>query len=196
MEEVDQIVLVQLARLAAAPPCAETTPFADALEGALKTDIGDDSAAPGGADEAEISSLGDLSAQQVYACLLLALASAQTGGSREAVQSISPHLPQRPMGARVNAAAAVVQLLRSSGFQGDVSYHNILYPSAGALRRLMMWAVEMAVGKSSSDGKQSSKQASKQSSKQAIKQASKQASEQEPEKNRAFVPRVFAGMIL
>eukprot|EP01116_Phalansterium_solitarium_P014129 TRINITY_DN31661_c0_g1_i1.p1 TRINITY_DN31661_c0_g1~~TRINITY_DN31661_c0_g1_i1.p1 ORF type:complete len:625 (-),score=245.12 TRINITY_DN31661_c0_g1_i1:71-1945(-) len=91
----------------------------------------------------EVASLAHINAEQVYDSCLGCLKRIDA----KKTESL-PELLPRGMSTKVNAATQMVGAIKALGFRGDLGYNQILYPSAGELRKLFMWLLEALPKKS------------------------------------------------
>jgi len=88
-------------------------------------------------DEQENVSLASLRADQVYRICLTCLRLID----EKLIKNFPSSLP-RAMSAKVNACSEIAGSIKRLGFKGDLSYHQIVYPSANELRHLLMWLID------------------------------------------------------
>jgi len=62
-------------------------------------------------------------------------------------ESIPATLP-KSMSIRVNVCSEIVNIIKSLGYKGDMAYNQILYPSQGESRKLLMWLIDIVPKKS------------------------------------------------
>eukprot|EP01117_Protostelium_nocturnum_P013511 TRINITY_DN5046_c0_g1_i1.p1 TRINITY_DN5046_c0_g1~~TRINITY_DN5046_c0_g1_i1.p1 ORF type:complete len:609 (-),score=200.72 TRINITY_DN5046_c0_g1_i1:58-1884(-) len=86
--------------------------------------------------EEEIESLGQVKGDHIYKLCLKYVYSLPEKPSEEFPSSLP-----RSMSQRVSATSELANLIKKQGYKGDLSYHQILYPS-GDSRKLIMWLID------------------------------------------------------
>lgn len=85
----------------------------------------------------EISTLAEFKGDHMFLSCLTCLRSINP----QSVETFPQVLP-RGMSAKVNVTSEMANVIKNAGYKAELSYHQILYPSAVESRKILMWLLD------------------------------------------------------